>query len=1235
MTIQKAPLSGFDIFIDSCAGASIFKERSYLANMRILPKEAHVSIQGVNGDKIIVTQAGEFLGIPIYYDERVVTNLLCMYDVLQLAQDGSLNKNSLDQTQSLTFHLPNVHKDLGPLTFSASSAQKLFKMRPCGSAKYLADISQFVAHTRNSVFHSSIATTTNNESKITKGQLIKARLAREFEDTIGMSPRDLKTMLKEGGITTTPFWTEDVDQCHRTYGPSVRSLRGKTVSPVQRCVRKTQTVPRILFKTITLHVDLLFVDELPFLVSISDPIGLSMVTKVGARSTEDLTDALSGQIALYRLNGHAVDCVTTDEEAGILSFEATLASMGIRMLKVGKGQHDHQVERRIRVIKERARAIKSGLPYQLNTQMVLFLVYTAVLNVNLVPQYSKGIRTSPRQLYDGRLLDYDHFSRAPYGTYVQAAVIPDDTRKNSMDERTYAGLTMLPAFDTNQPKSFRILSLETFKMATRSKFTVMPITPALIDVINDKVASERLFEKACHKAKREGKPIPIRGEINWRRKSLSGRDVEKYDNDDYLRYDPQDAPKNPIPDDNVQSQESELIDPPANPPVITSEPPTQVEDAIQESVIVQSEDPTDVALKDHEDPPDPSDEDDEDPAPDKIEYPEIYSEPSGIPGYQNPITKEPRRSLIPVIPEARRSTRNAPRPDYNKVSKMGFQASYLSTSSTGYNQYLVGAIMVLANISVKQASTTKIGREAITKEMQQMIDTNSWRGISEDECKTLQEQSTPATVIGSHMFCKEKRSGEFKARLVARGDQQIGELYSDNETSSPTVRTETVFLVASIAACELRTVRTLDVKGAYLHQTVNEDIIMRLDPILTQILIQLDPGYAKFKTTRGIIQVKLLKAIYGLVESARLLYNRIRDTLEKLGFIMNPKDLCCFNRETSEGQVTVIFHVDDLMISSIHEPHLDTLEDNLGQVFHDKDGKSSIKRNAGLIHDYLGMTFDFSTPSKVIIDMRKYIDEILAAHPVDIRHSIHTPAREDLFNVEYIPPNDEVLSPIQSKVFLSATMKLMFLVKRGRPDALTPVAFLSTRANKPTVGDTSKLQRVIQYLANTQDLLLTLEASSLTSMICSVDSSYGVHSMGKSHTGVAITLGKGTVSALSSKQKIVAKSSCEAELIGISDGLSPIIWVRDFMICQGYKMGPAALLQDNQATIKLAEKGRPGTIKTRHIHIRYFFITDRISDGEIVVDYCPTDETVSDMLTKPLQGSKFIYLRSILLNLKT
>jgi hypothetical protein len=43
---------------------------------------------------------------------------------------------------------------------------------------------------------------------------------------------------------------------------------------------------------------------------------------------------------------------------------------------------------------------------------------------------------------------------------------------------------------------------------------------------------------------------------------------------------------------------------------------------------------------------------------------------------------------------------------------------------------------------------------------------------------------------------------------------------------------------------------------------------------------------------------------------------------------------------------------------------------------------------------------------------------------------------------------------------------------------------------------------------------------------------------------------------------------------------------------------------------------------TRHINIRYFFITDRIARKEIAIQYCPTKEMVPDYFTKPLQGAQ-------------
>ena len=66
-----------------------------------------------------------------------------------------------------------------------------------------------------------------------------------------------------------------------------------------------------------------------------------------------------------------------------------------------------------------------------------------------------------------------------------------------------------------------------------------------------------------------------------------------------------------------------------------------------------------------------------------------------------------------------------------------------------------------------------------------------------------------------------------------------------------------------------------------------------------------------------------------------------------------------------------------------------------------------------------------------------------------------------------------------------------------------------------------------------------------------VDASYGVHSDFKSHTGVDITAGQGPVYVGSRKQKVVSKSSTEAEPIGFSDALSQVIWTRDFLTKQG------------------------------------------------------------------------------------
>ena len=77
------------------------------------------------------------------------------------------------------------------------------------------------------------------------------------------------------------------------------------------------------------------------------------------------------------------------------------------------------------------------------------------------------------------------------------------------------------------------------------------------------------------------------------------------------------------------------------------------------------------------------------------------------------------------------------------------------------------------------------------------------------------------------------------------------------------------------------------------------------------------------------------------------------------------------------------------------------------------------------------------------------------------------------------------------------------------------------------------------------------------------------------------------------------------------------------------------MYQDNQSAILLENNGRASSSRqTKHLNIRYFFITDRIKKVELKIEYCPTDDMVANFFIKPLQGKKFIQFSKIIMNLK-
>ena len=98
----------------------------------------------------------------------------------------------------------------------------------------------------------------------------------------------------------------------------------------------------------------------------------------------------------------------------------------------------------------------------------------------------------------------------------------------------------------------------------------------------------------------------------------------------------------------------------------------------------------------------------------------------------------------------------------------------------------------------------------------------------------------------------------------------------------------------------------------------------------------------------------------------------------------------------------------------------------------------------------------------------------------------------------------------------------------------------------------------------------------------------------RSHTGGLMTMGIEGAYVQYIKQKLNTKCSTEAELVGVDDVLTQVIWTRYFLKEQVHMIQYNVIYQDNQSAIRLENNGNKSRSKrTRHINIRYYFIFDR------------------------------------------
>ncbi|KAB2605310.1 hypothetical protein D8674_005027 [Pyrus ussuriensis x Pyrus communis] len=151
-----------------------------------------------------------------------------------------------------------------------------------------------------------------------------------------------------------------------------------------------------------------------------------------------------------------------------------------------------------------------------------------------------------------------------------------------------------------------------------------------------------------------------------------------------------------------------------------------------------------------------------------------------------------------------------------------------------------------------------------------------------------------------------------KARLVARGfTQTYGIDYK--ETFAPVAKMNTVRVLLSVAVNHDWPLFQMDVKNAFLHGELQEEVYMKLPP-----------GHPQEQETTKVC--KLHKAIYGLKQSPRAWYAKLSSVLEVAGFKRSHADSSLFVRSGVQGKLIVLIYVDDLIITGDNMDELEALK---------------------------------------------------------------------------------------------------------------------------------------------------------------------------------------------------------------------------------------------------------------------------------------------------------------------
>jgi hypothetical protein len=319
--------------------------------------------------------------------------------------------------------------------------------------------------------------------------------------------------------------------------------------------------------------------------------------------------------------------------------------------------------------------------------------------------------------------------------------------------------------------------------------------------------------------------------------------------------------------------------------------------------------------------------------------------------------------------------------------------------------------------------------------------------LNQNETWSLVEPPTNKRVIGCKWVFKRKADGSnvrYKARLVAKGYSQVQGV-DFNEVFSPVVKHTSIRVLLALVASQNLELEQMDVKTAFLHGDLEEEIYMIQPEGLPELTSKTEPKTnPNPKATRVC---RLNKSLYGLKQSPRQWYKKFDAFMVSINFSRSNFDSCVYIKKLDSGNfVYLLLYVDDILIASSNAGEIKRLKAELNSVFEMKD--------LGPAKKILGMEITRNRPErKLFLSQAGFAEKVLRRFDMHRSKAAATPlAAHFKLSADLSPKTDSERKYMERIQYSSAVGSLMYLMVCTRPDLAQAVSVVSRYLSCPGKG---------------------------------------------------------------------------------------------------------------------------------------------------------------------------------------